>query len=267
MLDEKQFAGVVKNADYFLLDMDGTIYLGDKLIGDMPATLNALRQSGKKIIYLTNNSSKSKQRYYEKLSALGLLGDGDAVYTSGMATAEYIKDNFDGKSVFLLGTEALREEFLSYGVELTDGMADISVLSYDTELTYEKLCRFTENIKSGSKYVATHPDDNCPTADGFVPDAGAFMALVERSTGLLPELIIGKPYPYMGRNLTKKFSLPPEKFIMVGDRLNTDILFGNNSLFNTLFVLSGECTLEDLNRSKARPSFVLDSLNDIVKFL
>ncbi len=255
--------------EYFLLDMDGTVYLGDKLIGDMPKTLDALRSRGKKIIYLTNNSSKSKERYYEKLSRMDLLRDGDEVYSSGMATAEYLSANYPENSVYLLGTRALGKEFKERGIRLVDGRADISVLAYDTELTYEKLCKFTSNVMKGSRYIATHPDVNCPAEDVFVPDAGALIELVYASTGVRPELIIGKPYPFMGENLMKRFSLPPEKFVMVGDRLNTDIKFGRNCNFHTLLVLSGESALTDVERLSPsdKPEFILDSLNDVVDYL
>ena len=247
--------------------MDGTVYLGDELIGKMDKTLDFVRSHGKKIIYLTNNSSKSKYRYYEKLERMNLFREGDDVYTSGMATIDYLKEFYPGKSVYLLGTEAVKEEFISAGIDLVDGLSDISVLAYDTELTYEKLCRFTNNVTKGSLYIATHPDVNCPAPDVFVPDAGAFMALIEKSTGKTPSVIIGKPYAFIGKNLMRLYSATPDEFIMVGDRLYTDVKFGNNCRFNSLFVLSGECGLKDLEYSDAKPDFVLDSLNDIINYL
>ena len=267
MIKKELFIEKLKTVRYFLLDMDGTVYLGDDLIGQMNKTLDYLRAQGKKIIYLTNNSSKSKIGYYEKLRRLDLYREGDEVYASGTATAEYLLNNHRGANVYLLGTEALKEEFLSAGITLVDGFADVSVLAYDTELTYEKLCRFTYNVTKGSKYIATHSDVNCPASEVFVPDVGSFMALVERSTGKAPEVIIGKPFAYMGENLMRRLNAMNEEFIMVGDRLHTDIKFGNNCGFNTLFVLSGECTLDDLKSSDADPTFVLNELNDIVGFL
>ena len=140
------------------------------------------------------------------------------------------------------------------------------MLAYDTELTYEKLCKFVYNLKNGAFYIATHPDINCPAPEVFVPDAGAFMAMIESSTGLKPQKIIGKPYTGMGENLIKRFGALPEEFVMVGDRLHTDIKFGNNCGFNTILVLSGEATLEDLKRYDAKPDFILDSLNDVVEY-
>ncbi|MBQ7373672.1 MAG: HAD-IIA family hydrolase [Clostridia bacterium] len=258
----------VKNAKYFLLDMDGTVYLGDKLIGSMDKTLEKLRKCGKKIIYLTNNSSKSEQKYQEKLKKIGLFDGDDFVYTSGIATAEYLNEKYKGKTVYLLGTDALKKEFVKSGINLVeDKTPDICVLAYDTELTYEKLCKFVTCIKRGAYYIATHPDVNCPHPEVFIPDAGAFIKLIEASTGLLPAEIIGKPFGGMGNNLKKRLNAENSDFIMVGDRLHTDIAFGNACGFSTILVLSGESTVNDIGKTVGKPDFILDSLNDIVDYI
>lgn len=259
---------IVKNAEYFLLDMDGTVYIGEELIGDMDKTLQTLRDNGKKIIYLTNNSSKSKQKYEEKLRKLGLFSNEDAVYTSGIATAEYLDSKFKGKTIYLMGTEALKKEFLERGINLVeDTTPDICVLAYDTELTYDKLCKFVTYLKRGAYYIATHPDVNCPHPEVFIPDAGSFIKLIEESTGILPAEIIGKPYDGMGKNLMNTLNKGKEKFIMVGDRLHTDIAFGNACGFKSILVLSGECAISDIGKMKGKPDFVLNSLNDIIEYL
>lgn len=259
---------IVKNAKYFLLDMDGTIYLGDNLIGEMDKTLEFLRSQGKKIIYLTNNSSKSQDKYEEKLSKIGLWDERDLVYTSGIATVEYLNAKFKGKSVYLLGTEDLKKEFIKSGVNLVeDRTPDICVLAYDTELTYEKLCKFVTYIKRGAYYIATHPDVNCPHPEVFVPDAGAFIELVKASTGLVPCEIVGKPFDGMGNNLKRRLNAKNSDFIMVGDRLHTDIAFGNACGFSTILVLSGESTKDDIGKINGNPDFILDSLNDILNYI
>ena len=259
---------VIKEIKYFLLDMDGTVYLGSDPIGDMKNTLAVIRKSGRQIIFLTNNSSRSEESYIEKLKKIGLWEDGDSVYTSGMATAEYLNDKFKDKTVYLLGTEALKKEFRESGINLIEeGQPDVAVLSYDTELTYNKLFKFTSAIAKGAYYVATHPDINCPAKDVFAPDVGSFMKLIEASTGKMPSVIIGKPSTFMGDNLKKNFTAASDRFIMVGDRLNTDIRFGNNNGFYSLLVLSGETTEKNMKNYPDIPSFKLNSLNDIVKFL
>ncbi len=257
---------IIAETEYFLLDMDGTLYIGDELIGEMDATLNFLRERGKSIVYLTNNSSKSKQKYIEKLKKLNLWNDKDEVYTSGMATADYINLNFKGKRVYLVGTEALVEEFTESGIMLVDDDPDICVLAFDTGLNYEKIEKFNKFISKGAYYIATHPDMTCPAPEVFIPDVGSFIELFKGSSGLTPSLIVGKPYSIMGENLVKKYRSDKSKFAMVGDRLHTDILFGNNCGFHSILVLSGESTLNDIDRLKIQPEIILENFNKIKEF-
>lgn len=259
---------VLKEVKYVLLDMDGTVYLGEKLIGEMDKTLDVLRCNGKKLIYLTNNSSKSVESYRVKLRAMGLLREGDEVKTSGIAAIDFLKRRRKGKTVRLLGTESLKEEFIKSGITVVeDGVADICVLAYDTESTYVKLCKFTDNLWENAEYIATHPDINCPSENKPLPDVGSFIELIKSSTGRSPDIVIGKPYAYFGEGLMREYSAKPNEFIMVGDRLYTDIAFGVNCGFHTLFVLSGEGTESMIKDSEKKPEFVLNSLNDIVKYL
>lgn len=260
-------AGIVKESEIFLLDMDGTIYIGDRPIGNMKNTLEKMREAGKKIVYLTNNSSKTAQEYRVKLERLGLWGNGDTVYTSGMAAAEYLKDFHAGKSVYLLGCDSLKGEFERAGIALCDKNPDICVLAYDTTATFEKICKFNEFIVNGAYYIATHPDAVCP-ADGVSwPDVGSFIQLFQCSSGRLPDVICGKPFQVMGDCIRRALHADSSKIAMVGDRLHTDIRFGVNNCFHTVLVLSGETTAELAKTSFDRAEIVLESLNDIVNYL
>lgn len=256
-------------ARVFLLDMDGTLYLGDTLIGDMRGTLRALRAAGKRAVYCTNNSSKTAKEYVAKLSRLGLWEEGDLVYTSGMAAAEYIRANHAGKKVFLVGTDALKEEFSAAGIPLAEEDAEVAVLAYDTTLTYEKLVRINRMIVEGKPYIATHADDVCPAEGVYPPDAGSFIQLLYRSSGRLPDVVCGKPDTVMGRFLLARLGARAEEIAMVGDRPYTDMRFGNNNGFYTLLVLSGEAKAEDVPALPAgdKPFAVIGSLNDIVPYL
>ncbi|MCI6734238.1 MAG: HAD-IIA family hydrolase [Clostridiales bacterium] len=259
---------VLKKVKYILLDMDGTVYLGGRLIGEMDKTLDALRAAGKKLVYLTNNSSKSVENYYDKLKKMNLLKIGDEVKTSGTAAIGFLKTERRGKTVRLLGTESLKKEFVESGINVVEnGVADICILAYDTDLSYVKLCKFTDNLRENSEYIATHPDINCPSDNYPLPDVGSFIELIKASTGRTPDKIIGKPYMLFGAELMKEHNACPDDFMMVGDRLYTDIAFGVNCGFHTLFVLSGEGTADMIADSEKKPEFVLDSLNDIVSYL
>lgn len=256
-------------ARVFLLDMDGTLYLGDTLIGDMRGTLRVLRAAGKRAVYCTNNSSKTAKEYVAKLSRLGLWEEGDLVYTSGMAAAEYLKANCAGKKVYLVGTEALKREFAEAGIPLAAEDAEVAVLAYDTELTYRKLENVNRMLVEGKPYIATHADDVCPAEGVYPPDVGSFIQLLHRSSGRLPDVVCGKPNTVMGRFLLDRLGVRAEETVMVGDRPYTDMRFGNNNGFYTLLVLSGEAKAEDIPALPAsdKPFAVAESLNEIISYL
>ena len=260
---------VVGGTRVFLLDLDGTVYLGEKLIGDMAATLDSIRESGRKIVFCTNNSSKSASAYHDKLRRLGLYRSGDSVYTSGMATVSYLKRTYPGKSVYLVGTEVLRTEFASAGIRLKEEDADLAVLAYDTTLTFEKIVRLNAMLAQGKPYIATHPDNVCPGEGVYPPDVGSFIQLFKTSSGRVPDVICGKPYTVMGDGILAYTGARAEEVTMVGDRLNTDIQFGNNNGFRTLLVFSGETDRGKLREAPPEqiPSVAAESLNDVVPYL
>ena len=174
---------------------------------------------------------------------------------------------FASKHGYYLPTNSVKQELLDSGINLTNSTnCDIALLTYDTELNYEKLCNFVKALNNGAKYIATHPDACCPSKEVFLPDAGSFIKMIEVSNGYLPEIIIGKPYTTMGEVLKNKFSNEVGKFIMVGDRLHTDIQFGINCGFHTLLVMSGETDENTKNTSLIKAEFVLNTLNDIKKY-
>ena len=247
----------------FLLDLDGTVYLGGTPIGAMPETLRRLRAMGKKLVFLTNNSSKTEFEYRQKLTRMGLFGQGDRVYTSGMATVSYLKERYAGAKVFLVATDAVKEEFRAGGIALDEERPDVCVLAYDTSLTFEKIKRLDFFLKKGLPFLATHPDDVCPTPYGSMPDVGSFLAMFSRSAGR-EAVIVGKPYPYMGEALSRLTGEKREHMCMVGDRMHTDIRFANNCGMRSILVLSGETTWESMKNFPDRPDLILADLNAIV---
>lgn len=259
----------LEKVKYFLLDLDGTLYLENKPIGDMKNTLAYLRSKGKKLIYLTNNSSRSASVYVDKLTKIGFYEEGDLVYSSGVAAIEYLNRFYKGKTVNLLGTESLRSEMLNSGINIVEGdKADVALMSYDTEITYPKLCSFLRAVHFGATYIATHPDVNCPAEDVYVPDVGSYIKMIETASGYTPSLIIGKPNSIMGENLKVRFNEPnDEAFMMVGDRLYTDIAFGKNCNFPTMLVMSGETTEDMVPKAEKQPDFILESFNEVKKYI
>lgn len=259
---------IVSQTQVFLLDMDGTVYVEDELIGDMRNTLRKIRSSGRRIVYFTNNSSKAAKEYERKLSRLGIFEEGDGVYTSGIAAEEYLCAFYPGKKVYLVGTDGLKREFEEAGVPLAEAdAADVCVLAYDTTLTFEKLAAINRMIVEGRPYIATHPDAVCPAKGVYPPDVGSFIELLKCSSGKYPDVICGKPYTVMGDCIRRRLSLPPERICMAGDRPHTDIRFANNNGFRSILVLSGETDEAAAARSPDRAEAVAQSLNDLVRFL
>ena len=249
----------------FLLDLDGTVYLGETPIGGMPETLSRLRAMGKKLVFVTNNSSKTEREYREKLVRVGLFDGRDGVYTSGMAAIETLKAHYAGAKVYLVGTAAVAEEFRAAGIVLDGDDPDVCVLAYDTELTFPKIRRLDYFLRKGVPFLATHPDDVCPTPDGSMPDVGSFLAMFERSSKRTPDLVIGKPFSAMAEGLAAKFGVPAHEMCMVGDRMHTDIRFANKNGMKSVLVLSGETTAESMKRFPDKPDLVLGDFNEILR--
>lgn len=254
----------LKDVRLYLFDMDGTIYCEDKLIDGAVEKINEIRASGRKICFLTNNSSRNCDDYVTKLARLGIAIDLDEIYTSGNATVKYLNKHYSGKSVYLVGTDKLREQFLQGGIRLVDDcQPDLVVVGFDTTLTYEKLRRATTYLTLGATYICTHPDVNCPASPVYMPDVGSFMALIEKSCGRTPDVICGKPFKPMGEAIAEKFHLSSRQIAMVGDRLITDIQFGINNDFTSILVYSGETTRADYAKWGKTADFTLDSVKDI----
>ncbi len=247
----------------FLMDMDGTIYHGDKPINGAFQKIEELRTNGYKVKFLTNNSSKSPQAYVKKLNDLGLNATEADILTSGQVTINYLLREHPSKKVFLVGTDSLYDQFKAMGIPLSYDNADIVVLGFDKELTYDKMYRACRYLYNGTFYISTHPDMVCPAPLGDMPDVGALIKLLESVTGRAPDIICGKPHSQTAITVGELYNFKPHQIAMVGDRLYTDIAFGiNNDLFSIL-VLSGETTAEMLAESDLKPDLILDTFSEL----
>ena len=265
----------IKDIRVFALDMDGTVYLGKQWIDGAKDFLCAIEETGREYFFLTNNSSKSPKAYVDKLRRMGFETTLDHIITSGQATIWYLKKHFPGKRVFLLGNELLCAEFSEAGILLEEAgvrtgseEAELVVTGFDTTLDYEKMCRVCDLVRYGLPYVATHPDLNCPTETGFIPDIGAISAFIKASTGREPDVIVGKPYAPMAAYLLERARdfvghAEYKEIAMVGDRLYTDVACGVNAGMTGILVLSGEATMEDAAHSDVMPDLIYHSVKDI----
>ncbi len=255
----------LKKIELFVLDMDGTFYLSDDIIEGSLEFLETVRNTGRRYLFFTNNSSKDKQLYIDKLARMNCHIGNEDIYTSGDVTIRYLKENHPDNTVYLMGTPPLEESFQKAGIDLRQEMqdtADIVVVGFDMTLTYEKLEHACTLIRNGARFIATHPDINCPVKGGFIPDCGAFIAAISLSTGVEP-LVLGKPYKQTADMIELMSGVKKEHIAFVGDRLYTDVACGVKNQAKGILVLSGECCFEDIEKSDVKPDFVFDRLYDI----
>lgn len=251
----------------FLLDMDGTFYLGEHLIEGALKFIEVLNEQGCEFLFLTNNSSKDSGQYAEKITRLGLPISRANVLTSGEATAMHIQSQQPGARVYIVGTSALENEFMERGLRLTDEAPDFAVLGFDTTLTYAKLWKLCDLVRAGIPYIATHPDYNCPTETGFMPDIGATIAFVKASAGREPDLIVGKPNRLLAEKAAERMGLPLSAMCMIGDRLYTDIAIGATAGIPTILVLSGETKADEVAGSPHQPTYIFQNLGAVADAL
>lgn len=255
----------LKNKKFFLLDMDGTIYLDNTLFDGTLDFLEKVRKNGGKYLFVTNNSSKSTDAYIEKLNKIGIKSVADDFLTSTDATILYLNNNYPGKKFYVMGTKSFVKELSECGVNVTTELSsDIFglVISNDTELNFKKLDDACILLGRGVEYIATNPDWVCPTWYGYVPDCGSFAEMLKRATGREP-VFIGKPKPDMLLLAMEKYGYTKEESVMIGDRLYTDIASGYNAGIDTIFVLSGEGTLKDAETSETKPTYIMQNIREV----
>ena len=256
----------LKSKKLFVLDMDGTFYLGNRLLGGSLEFIAKLREMGKEFLFFTNNASKSPEFYMNKLAAMGCPIERRNIATAGDVTGRYLTENHAGKRVYLVGTGLLEESFRHLGINLVSGSPDIVVVSFDLTLTYDKISRACRFIRDGALFLATHMDFNCPTEDGFIPDCGSICALVTASTGVKPRYF-GKPFSETVDMITSITGFDKKDMVVIGDRLYTDIAMGFNNGVASALVLSGETKPEDVENSEIKPDFVFNALGSIIEYL
>lgn len=257
----------LNNIRGFLLDMDGTIYRGEKLIDGTQAFLQRVRETGRKILFITNNSSRNVAHYQQKLSRLGISVQKQQIMTSGQAAADVLRRIHPGARVWVLGNDYLKDELREQGIDVVDETPDVVLAGYDNTLTYKKLCALCDYVRGGLPYIATHPDFNCPVEGGFEPDLGSIMALVEASTGRKADRVAGKPEKDMVLAAQQRLSLPADALAMCGDRLYTDIAIAKRHGLLGILVLTGEAKVEDIEQAAYAPDIVVPSLVSLVPYL
>ncbi len=241
----------------FLLDMDGTIYLSERLFDGAAEFLQTVKAMGGRWVFLTNNSSRGTDAYIAKMARLGIETAPEDFLTSADAAIRYLKSLEDDLCWYVCGTASLKGQLRDAGIRVAEGREEAEgvLLGYDTELTYAKLEDCCILLGRGVPYAATHPDPVCPTWYGSAPDCGSVMEMLRTCTGRSPR-VIGKPKPDMALMAMEKFGVSPAETCLMGDRIYTDIACGVNAGVDTIFVLSGEGTREDIKKYGVVPTWI-----------
>lgn len=255
----------LKEKTLYLLDMDGTIYNENEIFDGTLEFLTAIREQGGQYIFITNNSSKSVEDYVEKVRNMGIEADKENFYTSSQATAMYLQEQYPGQVVYCMGTASLVKELRQAGIEVVtevDDRATVVLIGFDTENTSEKIRNTCIMLGRNVAYLATNPDLVCPVSFGYIPDCGSMSIMLKNATGKEP-FFIGKPEPIMVNCVLKKLNKRPEEAVIVGDRLYTDIKTGERAKVDTICVLSGEASMEDIQNGEVKPTYIFKSVKEI----
>ena len=264
-----KYADIFKNKRLFLFDMDGTIYQENDLFDGTIDLLDYIKQIKGRSVFITNNSSKSVKDYVVKLRNMGIQVSCEDFFTSAQATVLYLKENFSQKAVYCMGTASFVKELQQAGIQVYQQPTDkagVILMGYDTEMTYQKLRDICYMLQQPLPFIATNPDLVCPVSfngkPGFVPDCGSFAVGILNATGKVPKYI-GKPEPTMIQIVMEKFGYTPEQTLVLGDRLYTDIAAGNRAGVDTICMLSGEASEEDICKSENKPTFVFKNVREL----
>lgn len=251
--------------DAYIFDLDGTVCLGDALLPAAGETITYLRALGKRTAFLSNNPTRTRQVYAERLTALGLPTPPEDVVNASLVMADFLTRRMPGARLFVVGEESLRRELAAAGFRLSDdARADAVIASFDRTFDYRKLQIAFDAIRAGARFFATNADRFCPTPDGGQPDAAAMIAAIEAATSTLVEAVVGKPSRYMAEAILSRLDLPPERCLMTGDRLETDVLLGINAGMAGALTLTGATDEAMLAASDIRPTYVVRNLGELI---
>ncbi|NHI92773.1 MAG: HAD-IIA family hydrolase [Candidatus Lokiarchaeota archaeon] len=263
---------IIEKYDLFIFDLDGVIYTGEKLINKANLIIEELKSRNKKIYYLTNNSTKSRENFKNKLNKLEIFSEINQIITSAYATAAFLNKNFKNeKKAFVIGQNGIKEELLKFNFEILkkfdkENIANFVIVGLDQFFNYEKLANGLHFLIKGSKFIATNDDPSLPTENLPLPGAGSMVKALEICSGKKPLITIGKPNDFMINLILEREQIRKNKAIIIGDRLRTDILAGINAKIDTLLVKtgSGEEELNNKTLNSIRPNYIKNSISEIL---
>ncbi len=251
----------------YIFDLDGTIYRGEALLPGARETIAKLKSLRKKIVYLSNKPLQTREDYAVKLTRLGIFTKPEEVINSSLVMARWLSAQAPGAAIYVVGEPPLMDEMVREGFRLTEEPEEVEyvIASFDRTFDYKKLNIALQAIKRGAHFVATNPDRTCPVEGGEIPDCAAMIGAIEGATGKKVETIVGKPSDIMIRVAVGAMGLQPRECLLVGDRLETDMVMGKRAGMATALVLTGITDREMLLQSGIQPDFIWESLAEIIK--
>ncbi|MCB8966174.1 MAG: HAD-IIA family hydrolase [Ardenticatenaceae bacterium] len=252
--------------DAYIFDLDGTVYLGDALLPGAGETITHLRQLGKRTVFLSNNPTHTRTDYAAKLTRLGLPTPASDVVNSSYVMVDFLRRRMPQAKLFVVGETSLEDELRQAGFTLTDQAADVDavIASFDRTFAYRKLQIAFDAIRAGARFFATNADRYCPVPGGGEPDAAAVIAAIEACTNTKIEAVVGKPSVYMADAILGLLGLPPQRCMMTGDRLETDVLMGLQAGMAGTLTLTGATDMAMLAASDVRPTYVVQQLSELI---
>ncbi|MCL1631110.1 TIGR01457 family HAD-type hydrolase [Sporolactobacillus sp. CPB3-1] len=253
----------MRNYDAFLLDLDGTVYWGQKEIPEAVDFIKKLKNKGLRYLFVTNNSTRTKEMVADQLSGFGIPCTPDDVLTTSIATASYIKSRKPDAHVLYIGEQGLKQAMETAGFSYDEEHPDFVAFGMDRQITYEKYAKACLAVRSGAVLVSTNPDVALPNERGLVPGNGALTSVISVSTGVRP-IFIGKPEPIIIEMALEKLGTTKAHTLMIGDNYDTDIMAGINAGLDTLLVHTGVTSQAALKTKRVQPTYALESLSEWV---
>jgi NagD protein len=252
--------------DAYIFDLDGTVFLGDALLPKARHAITTIRRAGKRTVFLSNNPTHTRLEYAHKLSRLGLPTPPQDIINSSTVMVDFLQHTLPGARLFVCGERPLMDELRAGGFSFSDNPNEIDavIASFDRTFVYAKLQIAFDALRAGARFFATNGDRYCPVPGGGQPDAASIIAAIEACTSTPCEAIVGKPSIYMARAILGLLQMPPERCIMTGDRLETDVQLGLNAGMATALTLTGATSRLEAQASPVKPHFILDNLGDLL---
>jgi len=264
-VNDNELKAIYDRSKGFIFDLDGTLYLGDKLIDGAVEAVELLRNSGRKVVFVSNKPIARRSSYAEKLTRLGIECDDAEVINSSLVLARYISSRYADSSIYPVAEKPVIDDLTAQNLTITEDpdATDIVVVSWDRGFNYEKLHIAYRAVMNGALLIGTNPDRTCPMPGGDLPDAACMIAAIEACTEKKVDPIVGKPSEIMLNETLKLIDEKAEDCVMVGDRLETDIQMAHNAGLMSLLVLSGVTKAHDLESLQKRPSAIAESVKEL----